>query len=375
MVRLDSPVSGPPPPVSDPFAGTPYRAVRPLGGGGMGDVFLVEHVALGKVFAAKVLRADHTRSEQLLDRLRLEAHALGRLRHAHIVSVTDFGTTADGRPFLVMESLRGKTLGDELRTRGRLPITEAVRHARALVDALAAAHAIGVVHRDIKLENLFLAETTATELVLKILDFGIARVLPGAPESAPKPLAVPTDAGMVLGTPRFTSPEGAAGDRVDERADLYAAGLVLYTMLAGRGPFDHVSGARELLAAHRSETPRPPSAYAGAPVPAELDALVLAALTKDRRARIQTALGFGRELERIAEHLAEPVGWLQTTTFDPNALATVPPLVETEAPAAGAKKYRARRLGGFTLVLVFLLAASAFSLAVAAALRLIGRPE
>jgi len=341
----------------------------------MGDVFLVEHGALGKVFAAKVLRADRTRSAQLLDRLRLEAHALGRLCHPHIVSVTDFGTSADGRPFLVMEYLRGSTLGEELRTRGRLPITEAVRHARALVDALGAAHAIGVVHRDIKLENLFLAQTIGAEPTLKVLDFGVARVLPDAPESAPEPLAVPTDAGMVVGTPRFTSPEGAAGDRVDERADLYAAGLVLYTLLAGRGPFDHVSGARGLLAAHRSETPRPPSAYAGTPVPAELDALVLAALAKDPRARIQTALDFGRELERIAAHLAEPVGWLQTTTFDAGALEPSLQPVEPETIGAGAKRHLSRRLGRFTLVLVFLLAASAFSLAAAAALRLLGHGE
>lgn len=341
----------------------------------MGDVFLVEHTALGKEFAAKVLRADRTRSEQLLDRLRLEAHALGRLQHAHIVSVTDFGMTADARPFLVMEYLRGRTLGEELRARGRLPITEAVGHARALVDALAAAHAIGVVHRDIKLENLFLADTTGSEPVMKILDFGVARVLPGAPESAPMPLAVPTDAGMVIGTPRFTSPEGAAGERVDERADLYAAGLVLYSMLAGRGPFDHVSGARALLAAHRSETPRPPSAYSDSPVPAELDALVLAALAKDPRARIQTARDFGLELTRLVEHLAEPVGWLETTTFDANAVAPSSTPAEAAVPAAGAKKHRSRRLGTFTLVFVFLLAASAFSLAAAVVLRLLGIAE
>jgi len=340
----------------------------------MGEVFLVEHAALGKAFAAKVLRADRRRSAQLLDRLRLEAHALGRLRHPHIVSVTDFGTTADGRPFLVMEYLRGRTLGEEIRARGRLPLREAVDHARAVVDALAAAHAIGVVHRDIKLDNAFLAESSGAERVLKILDFGVARVLPGAPESAPEPLAVPTDAGVVIGTPRFASPEGAAGERVDERADVYAAGLVLYTMLAGRGPFDHASGARQLLSAHRHETPRPPSVYADTPVPAELDALVLAALAKDPRARVQSALAFAHELGRIAELLAEPVGWLATTTFDANALASPTP-VEAPSRATVARTSRSRSLPRFVLIFVFLLVASAFSLAAGVALRLLGHGE
>jgi serine/threonine-protein kinase len=277
----------------------------------------VEHEIVGRRLVAKVLRRELAGRPQLVDRMRLEAQALARLSHPNIVEIEDLGATAEGRPYFVMEHLRGHSLSAELRERGRLPVTDAVRFAIELLDALSAAHAIGVVHRDIKPDNLFLSEPVAQgSRVLKVLDFGIARVLPNAPPAAPLPLSVPTDTGSVLGTPRFSSPEGAAGLPVDERADLYAAALVLYVMLAGCGPFDHAEGERKLLAAHRSEKPTPPSAHARDPVPAELDEIVLRVLEKNPGARFQSAVELKRNLERVGALLAEPVGWLETTAFD-----------------------------------------------------------
>jgi len=290
---------------SDPFQGTPYRAVSRLGAGGMGEVFVVEHRELERHFVAKVLRAEHHDDARTVDRMRVEAESLGRLAHPHIVSVTGSGHTSDGRPFIVMELLQGMTLARALAKRGTLSLWEAVRYARATLSALSAAHQLGIVHRDIKPQNLFLHEAEDGAIVLKVLDFGIARVLPDASSLAPLPLSFATETGTVLGTPRFVSPEAAAGHPVDARADLYGVGLVLYTALAGRGPFDHVERLGDVLAAHASEKPRPPSHYAKRPLPPELDAVVLKALSKQPEARYQSADEFDAELSLIEQGLGD----------------------------------------------------------------------
>ncbi len=305
------------------FGGAPYRTVQRLTAGGMGDLYVVEHQLLQRTFVAKVLQENFARDDGLLDRFRLEAQALGRLNHPHIVSVTDVGTTTDGRPYMLLEHLEGRTLDEELGERGRLPVREALQYAEQLLSALSAAHAISIVHRDIKPSNLFLCNRPDGSRVLKVLDFGIARVMPRAVPRTPRPLAAPTDTGVVMGTPRFVSPEGAVGRRVDERADLYAASLVLYTMLVGRGPFDHISGHMSLLTAHARAEPQPPSHYAEEPVPPELDRAVLKGLEKDPEKRYQTAEEFREILRHLSELLARPTGWLVTTVFSANSLARV----------------------------------------------------
>lgn len=287
----------------DPFAGTAYRAIRRLGAGGMGEVFVIAHRQLGRELVAKLLHARFSADSQLLDRMRIEAQALGRLDHANIVTVSGFGTASDGRPFIVMELLRGQTLADELAARGRLPLLEAVSLARQLLSALAAAHALGIVHRDVKPENLFIVDQEDGTKLLKVLDFGIARVMPGFSERAPQPLALPTETGLVVGTPRFVSPEGATGARVDQRADLYAAGLVLYTMLAGRGPFDHLTGEAALLNAHVSLRPEAPSAVASVTLPKALDAIILHSLSKRPDGRFQNAAEFIQRLDQLTASL------------------------------------------------------------------------
>lgn len=318
------------------FYGTPYRLIRPLGEGGMGAVFLVEHVDLGRQCVAKVLHARLAGDANLIDRMRIEAQSLGRLHHPNIVQITGFGTTHDARPFLVMEWLRGHTLSDELEVRGQLPAREALELAAQMLAALSAAHAVGLVHRDIKPENLFLCEEPTGDRRLKVLDFGMARVLPDAPEGAPDPLVVPTGTGMVVGTPRYVSPEGAMGKRVDARADIYGAGLVLYNMLAGRGPFDHLHGDA-LLGAHALRQPEPPSHYAKARLPPSLDLAVQKALSKNPEHRFQSALDFRAELERIAaEAFRAPAAFEITAPHAEPAPVpiTLPAAVSEPAPAA-----------------------------------------
>jgi eukaryotic-like serine/threonine-protein kinase len=369
------------PPAGEPFEGTQYRALERLDAGGMGEVFLVEHRHLKRTFVAKALHTPLSRHPQVVDRMRLEAQALGRLNHPNIVSITGFGMTNDARPFLVMEHLKGRTLGDELKARGHLPAREAVGYTVQLLAGLEAAHALGIVHRDMKPDNLFLVDDLVGGRSVKILDFGVARVLPTAPPTAPRPLVLPTETGAVVGTPRFLSPEAAAGERVDTRADLYGAGLVLYAMVAGRGPFDHIEGDG-VLAAHTTNTPDPPSSHAPEPIPEELDRIVLRALTKDPDARFQTAAEVRAALEMFlrAEEPERPQSGIvpvqRTDAISPRSSA--PPRTATALSSsfgvtdqlgAARKRLPSRAL----LVLLFLVGAVVSALGAAALVTLIAQ--
>ncbi len=318
-------------PGDDPLEGLPYRALRRLGGGGMGEVFLAQHRQLGRLCVAKILHARLAGDARLADRIRLEAQSLGRLNHPHIVSIIGAGKTFDERPFIVMEHLRGETLADELLVRRQLPVVEALSYTCQLLRALGAAHALGIVHRDIKPENLFLCDSSGHGRTLKVLDFGIARVMPDASADAPQPLAVPTDTGLVVGTPRYVSPEGAAAQRVDHRADLYAAALVLYIAVAGRGPFDHIRSEAMLLSAHACQVPEPPSRFAKEPIPPELDRVLLCALRKNPEERYQSADALREDLEQISEFLQSTPGWLDTSEFEVSSLTAPRPKPETDS--------------------------------------------
>ncbi len=290
----------------DPFRGTAYRLVQPIAVGGMSEIYLVEHALLGTRHAAKVLRSQFAGNARIIDRLRVEGQTLSRLAHPHIVASSDVGTTADGRPFIVMEHMVGWTLEDLIASRGSLTVYESVAHTGNLLSALAEAHAIGVVHRDIKPSNIFIAVQKDGVPVLKVLDFGVAKVLPEVSALAPRPVEVPTDDAVVIGTPRFVSPEGALGQKVDQRADIYATGLILYVMLTGKGPFDHVPRDTGVIVAHAFEEPKPPSSLASNPIPEELDQIVLRALSKDPNDRYATAWDFHAALERVWQVLNCP---------------------------------------------------------------------
>ena len=240
----------------------------------MGAIHEIEHRALGRRFVLKVLHTRFAGEPQFVDRMRVEAQSMARLHHPNVVEVVDFWIAENGRPCIVMEFLKGRTLADELARRRNLPVSEVIGIIRQVLSALVAAHALGIVHRDIKPENIFM--TTAG--VVKVLDFGVARVL-GSANSSLVPLAVPTDTGDIVGSPRFVSPEGAAGRKVDARADIYSVGLVMYVMLAGRGPFDSL----------RHAPIEPPSRFAGPEVTGELDAAVLRAIEQEPDARYQSA--------------------------------------------------------------------------------------
>jgi serine/threonine-protein kinase len=292
----------------------------------MGEVLAAEHVALGKRVVVKILRRTLVDRPDHVDRMRLEAQALARLTHPNIVAVHDYGRTQDGRPFMVMEQLVGRTLRAELKERGRLPPEEAVGLVQQALAGLGAAHAVGLVHRDVKLDNLFLCGAPGGPRTLKVLDFGIAKVLPEARSAAsPAPLAFPTEEGVALGTPRFFAPEQARGEEVDARTDVYSTGLVLYALLAGRGPFDHLHAIYDLALAQAEEVPDPPSKVAGVALPPALERAVLRAIAKQPGDRFSSAAAFSEALgAALAEDAADetvPMPRLEPRPLPPMAAA------------------------------------------------------
>lgn len=271
--------------------GTPYRAIRPLGEGGMGQVIEAEHIALKKRVVVKVVLAHLAEHPQIADRMRLEAQTLAALSgHPNLPEVSDLGQTRDGRPYIAMELLRGDTLGRVVRERGRLPVSEAVDYTLQALEGLGHAHDAGFAHRDVKLENLFLAIGPAGQPVVKVLDFGVAKVIHST-SRGPAPLMIPTEVGTQVGTPHFFSPEQALGaSDVDGRADLYAMGCVFFTLLTGKRPFHTVRGPVDIARAHVERTP--PKLSDVAPdggIPGALELVVQRALAKRREDRYQTA--------------------------------------------------------------------------------------
>jgi serine/threonine-protein kinase len=287
---------------SDILAGTAYRAIQKLGEGAMGFVVEAEHLALGHLVVVKLLHQALAQRADFVDRMRIEAQSLARLRHPNLVAVTDFSVTPNGIPFLVMERLAGRTVAEERTRRGALPVDEAIDIAQQTLAGLRAVHEAGIVHRDIKAANLFLCDDAHGRRTVKILDFGIAKVLASAPSGrAPQPLRYPTAEGVTVGTPRCLSPEQARGAPIDQRTDVYAVGVLLYSLLVGAGPFDHLRNAVELLHAHVSITPVVPSLRAKQSISPELDAAIMRALAKRPEDRFATAAEFSTALAEATE--------------------------------------------------------------------------
>jgi serine/threonine protein kinase len=258
-----------------------YRLLQMLGKGGMGTVYLAQHVALARTFAVKLLNPRYAARADIAERFLQEARAVSKIEHDNVVGVTDFGTTADGAAFLVMEHLRGESLGALCKREAPLPWPR-VRHIMLqLCRALQAAHDAGVVHRDIKLDNVLRTERGGDRDFIKVLDFGLAKLQTGGGLRL-------TRTGMVLGTPDYMSPEQARGAPTDHRTDIYAAGVVMYLLLCGHAPFraNNFMGMRNQ---HLLVVPERPSVRAPeAGITDEMDAVVLRALAKDPRNRFES---------------------------------------------------------------------------------------
>ncbi|MEZ4403072.1 MAG: serine/threonine-protein kinase [Kofleriaceae bacterium] len=269
-----------------------YRVTGVLGSGGMGDVYRAEHTLIGRPAAIKVLNAAYAKDREVVNRFFNEARAATAIHHPGIVEVFDFGYLPDGNAYIVMEFLHGESLAARIASRGQLLETEAFAIARGIASALGAAHAAGIIHRDIKPDNVYLVPDpeAATGERVKLLDFGIAKLTDGAGGDWSQ-----TRTGAVLGTPSYMSPEQCSGaGRVDARADLYSLGCVLFEMLAGRPPFvGH--GAGEVIGAHQY-LPAPQLRTFAPGASNDADQIVAWLLAKRPEERVQTTADLVRLL-------------------------------------------------------------------------------
>jgi len=261
-----------------------YQILKLLGSGGMGTVYLAEHVLIHKQVAVKVLSPSHASKPAEVERFLREARAASRIRHENVVDITDFGYTSGGLAFLVMEYLDGEDLATTSHREGALPWRRALHITRQMCAALEAAHAQGIIHRDMKPENVFRVRRGDDPDFIKVLDFGIAKIIdenydPDQPSN--------TTSGL-MGTPEYVAPELIRGLKPDTRVDIYAVGVILYRLLTGRVPFQGES-FMATLTAHLMETPRPPTEMApDAGIPGPVEAACLRSLAKDRDQRFLT---------------------------------------------------------------------------------------
>ena len=266
--------------------------------GAMGEVYEAEHSLMRKTVAVKILHSNVTGKGKIVERFRREAQAAANIDHPNVCVATDFGRTSSGDFFLVMEFLEGRTLQERIDEEGPFETQRALHIANQICSALVRAHAVGVVHRDLKPDNIMLVERGDDPDFVKILDFGIARVR--MDDQTPEL----TQTGAVFGTPSYMSPEQAAGDPVDHRTDLYALGNVIYQMLTGRRVFEADRGA-QVMAMHVSKEPEPPSKHAPRILDRSLETLLLDLLAKDPDDRPQTAVELQEELLELSDVDAE----------------------------------------------------------------------
>ncbi len=306
-----------------------YRIIRKLGTGGMATVYLAEDQELGRRVALKLLDERHAQDEQFVERFRREAESAAGLSHPNVVSIYDRGET-EGTYYIAMEYLEGKTLKELLVGRGPTPIRVAIDFTQQILAALEFAHRNGIVHRDIKPHNVVVAPDGR----LKVTDFGIARS--GASQM--------TEAGSIIGTAQYLSPEQAQGKPVDPSSDLYSVGVVLYEMLTGTVPFTGDT-ALEIAMKHLNATPEPPSTQRPPEmheVPHELDLVVLRALAKDPADRYHTAREMNADLERVKQglpvaHETEEAATMVLSGAAFEAATQVVPSASRGAAAAGAR--------------------------------------
>src|SRR5262245_42133582 len=325
-----------------------YRIIELIGEGGMGKVYLAEHVEIGKRVALKVLHPSYSRMPDLVERFRREGRAASKIGHPNIVDVTDSGTTADGSVYFVMEYLEGVEVGSVIEREGAIDVARALRIASQICRALAAAHAQGIVHRDLKPENIFLITRDGAADVVKVLDFGIAKTTE-AEAARERRLTSP---GMAMGTPEYMAPEQAAGRPADARCDVYALGAIMYEMVTGIPPYSG-DNFMEILTKQATRDPRPPS-QVRSDLPVQVSDLVAMAMARNPDARPQTMETLEYELNKSLAGRGVAVAQILGMTTDPSVVATLNPGlsmramddgVVVRAPAAASPAVGVQRAG------------------------------
>ena len=350
-------------PMIGAFVGERFLVSRKLGEGGMGVVYEAEQTAIDRKVALKVLHP-HLTDENLYARFRNEAAASSRLGHPNTITVYDFGKTETGSLYIAMEFIDGISLDDEIMKNGALDWQRAGKIGLQICGSLQDAHDNGIVHRDLKPENVMLCERGGERDLVKVLDFGIAKILEDDGTDQRKAL---TKTGMVFGTPQYMSPEQVRGEKVDSRSDIYSTGIILYQMLAGVLPFKSET-PMGVLTMHLLDTPPAFAETASAMnVPKGLEAVVLSALAKDPGDRPQSMKEMARQINEVlsgssklpaaapAVQPATPVGGVADTVQAPitDSAASVPATVESASPAIVSP---ARKKGGKTGMIIGIIA-------------------
>ena len=307
------PVGDPSPPSDDPLIGRVlserYRIIRKIGEGGMGAVYQAEHALIEKKIALKILFQDLTRRPDLVARFLQEAKSASRIGHENVIDISDFGQLPDGLVFIAMEYLDGMDLGRALKIHTHMHWHRARPILMQIAKGLRAAHGNGIIHRDLKPENVYLIQREGRPDFVKVLDFGIAKVV--SPDEADAPRL--TQTGMIFGTPEYMSPEQAQGHPPDHRVDVYAVGCIMYHMLTGQVPFtaDSFMG---ILTKHLLEPPVPPrKRRPDLDILPDVEAVCLKAMEKDRDKRFTDMNDFYRAL-----------GAAGGLPFEPSSVFTAP---------------------------------------------------
>jgi len=301
-----------------------YRVLRKLGEGGMGRVYLAEHVRMGRPCALKVLNPELVNSPDALARFAREASSASRIHHPNVASIYDFGETEDGIAYLAMEYAEGERLSTLIAREGPFPPERAVAIARQVADALISAHELGIVHRDLKPDNILVSRARDGSDLVKVIDFGIAK----GPHGTDTQL---TRTGFVVGTPKYMSPEQVSGEPVDGRSDIYSLGCILYEMLVGQPAFD--GPTTELIMRRLTEPPPQPRRH-NSRIPKELDEVVVRALARSAADRYASAAEFLAALSTLSSVSPPPA--VRTPTPAPVPAAAVPPRRRVSWPVAAA---------------------------------------
>ena len=305
-----------------------YLVLSKIGEGGMGQVYLAEHVKMGRKSAVKVMNPGTVNDADAISRFNREAANASRISHQHVAQVYDFGETPDGLIYLAMEYVEGEPLTDVLQREGALPPERAGEIVRQVGDALAVAHDMGIVHRDLKPDNVMLAKFRDGSDCVKVVDFGIAKAINVEAQKV-------TKTGLLIGTPEYMSPEQVAGDPLDGRSDIYSLALVAFNMLTGRLPFPSKT-AQESVIMRLTEPPmrlgqmRPEIAWTPA-----VQAVMDRALQRDAALRYPSASEFGRALSAAVQGLSDATRSGTTHVMDEPHAWVPPTRVSEPAPPAG----------------------------------------
>jgi eukaryotic-like serine/threonine-protein kinase len=288
-----------------------YHVIKKLGEGGMGQVYLAEHVKMGRRSAIKVMNPSMVHDPDAVSRFNREASNASRITHPNVCAIYDFGETPDGLIYLAMEFIEGEPLTELLQREGALPAPRAAHIFVQVAEALQAAHDLGIVHRDLKPDNIMLTRARDGSDVVKVVDFGIAKAVGG--DDTQKV----TKTGLVVGTPEFMSPEQLAGDKVDGRSDTYSLALVFFKMLTGKLPFE-ASTVQETMIKRLTDDPTTlAAARPDLDFPAGLQPALDAALTRNPVERYQTVAKFANDVARVVGlGTAGPIAPLPATRAD-----------------------------------------------------------